>query len=82
MSKDGIREIVERGVLEYGDEIKVQWFGEWFLPTLAALGLRCIAWEELLAVISEHSEVDGRELGDFYAKCLEFNKFAAKRYAL
>ena len=49
-------------------------FEEWFLPTLAAIGLRCISWEELLAVISDHNEVDGRELGDFYAKCIEFNK--------
>ena len=52
------------------------------MPTLAAIGLRCITWEELLAVISEHNELDGRELGNFYAKCLEFNKFVAKRFAV
>ncbi len=44
--------------------------------------MRCITWEELLAVISERNEVDGRELGDFYARCIEFNKFVAKRYAV
>lgn len=53
-----------------------------FMPTLAAIGLGCITWEELLAVVSEHNELDGRGLGNFYAKCLEFNKFVAKRYAV
>ena len=48
---------------------------------VSVIGLCCITWEELLDVISAHDEVGGRELGDFYAKCLEFNKFAAKRYA-
>ena len=52
------------------------------MPTLAAIGLGCITWEELLAVVSEHNELDGRGLGNFYAKCLEFNKFVAKRYAV
>ena len=64
----------------YEDETKDQWFEGWFLPTLAALGLRCISWEELLAVVSGNDEVAGRELGDFYEKCLAFNKFVAKRY--
>ena len=81
MNKDDIRQIVQRRVSEYEDQTKLQWFEERFLPTLAAIGLRCITWEELLAVISEHNEVGGRELGDFYAMCIEFNKFAAKRYA-
>ena len=81
MSKDSIRQIVRRRVSEYEDETKVQWFEEWFLPTLDVLGLRCIAWEALLAVVSENDEAAGRELGEFYSKCLEFNKFAAKRYA-
>ena len=52
------------------------------MPTLESIGLRCITWEELLAVVSEHSEVEGNELGDFYAKCIEFNKFVAQRYTL
>ena len=82
MSKDDIRQVVQRRVSEYEDQAMTQWYEEWFLPTLAAIGLRCITWEELLAVISEHSEEDGRELGDFYAKCLEFNKFAARRYSV
>jgi hypothetical protein len=81
MTKENIREIVHKRVSEYEDQNKLQWFEEWFLPTLDVMGLRCIAWEELLSVLSEHNESDGRELEDFYAKCLDFNKSAAKRYA-
>ena len=82
MTKDDIRETVQRRVSEYEDQAKLEWFEEWFLPTLESIGLRCITWEELLAVVSEHSEAEGNELSDFYAKCIEFNKFAAQRYTL
>jgi len=82
MGKDDIREIVQKRVSEYEDQAKLQWFEGWFLPTLDVIGLRCIAWEEFLSVVSEHNEVDGRELGDFYAKCLEFNKPVAEQYGL
>jgi len=51
------------------------------MPTLESIGLRCITWEELLAVVAEHSAAEGKELNDFYVRCLEFNKFAAQRYA-
>jgi len=78
MSKDDIHETVQRRVSEYEDQAKLQWFEEWFMPTLESIGLRCITWEELLAVVSGHSEAEGKELGDFYSKCLEFNKSVAK----
>jgi len=52
------------------------------MPTLESIGLRCITWEELLAVVSEHSEAEGNERSDFYARCIEFNKFAAQRYTI
>jgi len=80
MTREDIREIVQRRVSEYEDPAKLQWFDEWFLPTLDTIGLRSISWEELRAVVSENNEADGDELGDFYAKCLEFNKPVAKRY--
>lgn len=82
MNKDGIRGIVERRVSEYEDQAKVRWFEKWFLPTLAVLGLRSISWEELLAIVSENDEAAGRELADFYEKCLEFNKSFANRYSV
>lgn len=82
MKKDDLRETVQRRVAEYEDRSKSLWFEEWFLPTLEAIRARCISWEEILAVVAKHNEADGRELGEFYAKCLEFNKFVAERYAL
>jgi len=80
MSKDSIREIVKKRVSEYDDKSKWLWCEEWFLPTVDSMKLRCIAWEELLAVISKNNESDGHELLDFYEHCLEFNKSVAKRY--
>jgi len=80
MTREDIRETVQRRVSEYEDQAKQQWFDEWFSPTLDAIGLRCISWEELLAVISQNNAADGSELGEFYVKCLEFNQFVAKRY--
>jgi len=82
MQKIDIREKVQRRVSEYEDQAKSLWFEEWFLPVLEAIKVRCISWEEILAVIVKHDEADGRELGQFYEKCFEFNKFVAKRYAL
>ncbi len=82
MTKEDIRVTVQRRVFEYDDQARREWFEEWFMPTLEAIGLRCITWEELLAVVLENDEVEGKELGDFYEKCLEFNKFTAQRYTL
>lgn len=81
MKKNDIRETVQRRVSEYDDQAKDLWFEEWFLPVLETIGVRCISWEEILAVVSEHNESDGQELSEFYAKCFEFNKLVAKRYA-
>ena len=80
MTKEGIREVVQKRVSEYEDQAKNQWFDEWFLPTLDIMKLRCISWEEPLSVISKHSSSEGRELSEFYAKCLEFNQSVARRY--
>lgn len=80
MDRDSILEVVQRRVSEYNEPAKDEWLDEWFLPTLESAKTRCISWEETLNVIAQHDEADGQSLGDFYAQCLEFNKFVAKRY--
>lgn len=80
MDTDAMREVVQRRVAEYAEPEKDQWFEEWFLPVCKAAKIRCISWEEILAVISARNEADSLIMGDFYAKCLEFNQFVAKRY--
>lgn len=80
MDVDAMRCVVRRRVAEYAEQEKNQWFEEWFLPTSKAANIRCISWEEILMNISAQNESDGHCLGEFYAKCLEFNQFVAKRY--
>lgn len=81
MDADSMREVVRKRVAEYKESAKSQWFDDWFLPTLAVAKSRCISWDEILTVISDNNEADGRELSKFYDRCLEFNQFVAKRYA-
>lgn len=80
MDVDSMREVVRRRVEEYAESEKDEWFEEWFLPISKAAKIRCISWEEILAAISDQNEVHGQSLGEFYAKCLEFNQSVAKRY--
>ena len=80
MGADSMREVVLKRVTEYKETAKDQWFNDWFLPTLAVVKSRCISWEEILAVISDSNEEEGRELAEFYDKCLEFNQFVARQY--
>ncbi len=77
MGADSMREVVLKRVTEYEEPAKDQWFNDWFLPTLAVAKSRCISWEEILAVISDNNEEDGRELAEFYDQCLKFNQTAA-----
>lgn len=80
IGKDAIRDVVERRVSEYEEAQKEQWFAEWFLPTLDAANVRCMSWEELLDVIEVNDPSEVLELRKFYANCLKFNQFVAKRY--
>ncbi len=81
MTKANIKETVQKRISEYDDQAKQQWFESWFLAVLEVMKLRCIAWEELLMVVSESNEADGKELLDFYNMCMDFNKSIARRYA-
>lgn len=80
MNLESMQEVVRRRVAEYTEPEKDQWLEEWFLPVSKAANIRCISWEEILTFISAQNEADGQSLGEFYAKCLEFNQFVARRY--
>lgn len=72
MSKDSIRNVVEKRVSEYGRE-REQWFTENFLPVLARLDIKTISWEELITYLVNR-DPDARQLGAFYTRCIDFNK--------
>lgn len=81
MSRDEIREVVRRRVSEYDEEDKRQWYEQSFLPVVDSADIRCISWEEILALVGNIDSRFAAELADFYARCLEFNQFVAKRFS-
>lgn len=74
LSSESIRSVVNRRIVEY-DEDKNEWYEQWFLPTLHAMDIRAISWEDILSYIKENDPNVGGELCLFYEKCLEYNRF-------
>lgn len=68
-----IREIVKRRVDEYEGK-KQDWYDNCFLPTLDAIEIRSISWEEVIESISNTDSAFGGELNQFYQNCLKFNR--------
>ncbi len=70
LSKESIRSKVEARVASYGERHR-QWFSSVFVPTLECIQIDALAWETVLESIA--SSPEGPALGEFYAKCLQFN---------
>ena len=66
VTKESIRERVQDRVDAYGGD-RNEWFDRWFIPTLDAIGVGVLSWEELL------EGLDPSYLA-FYAQCLLHNK--------
>jgi len=73
MSKVGIRDKVERRVLQYEGE-KIDWLRRWFAPALDRMEVLCLPWEHLLEHIRLEEPATGEELLEFYHQCLEHNR--------
>jgi len=81
MNRSGIAQVVQRRVMEYQDQKKQRWYEDIFLPVVSSATIRCIAWEEIIQLISESDPKFGTDLGDFYSRCLAFNMAAARRFS-
>jgi hypothetical protein len=55
-------------------DAKEQWLREWFLPTLSLLKIECLCWEDVIHLIRREDLEFGKELSEFYAECLRFNR--------
>jgi len=80
MAPEKIRSIVTRRVSEYQEPEKDKWLADWFIPTLENIRIREISWEDLVDIITESDSAFGVQIDAFYAKCLEFNQYVAKRF--
>jgi hypothetical protein len=70
---DAIRRKVRRRADGYDGE-RDAWFRDWFTPTLDRIDVRCLAWEDVIEVVSFHSPEDGQLIDSFYGQCLRFNR--------
>jgi hypothetical protein len=55
-------------------ETKNRWYQKWFLPTLEAIEIQCLSWEEIISHINAHDRHYGEALLEFYQKCLALNQ--------
>ncbi len=72
VTKESIAWKVEHRVQEY-QGARDEWFVDWFRPTLDAIDVGLVSWEELLEDIAEGDPGLGEDLTAFYQKCLQFN---------
>jgi len=72
LNRDSIKGKVERRVKEYGGQD--DWFGQWFIPTLARIKIEALSWEEIIFTIRNSDPDAGHELAEFYKLCLRYNK--------
>jgi hypothetical protein len=73
MEKVSLELVAGERVASY-DAPKADWFENWFLPTLRAMRVNCLAWEDVIGFIKEADAPFGEDLERFYDRCLEFNR--------
>ena len=78
LAKSSIGEKVSRRVAQYASspdhDRKVQWFHQWFEPTLEGIRIETIPWEEIVRFIEANDARFGPELSAFYNQCCKFNR--------
>ena len=78
LAKSSIGEKVSRRVAQYASspdhDRKVQWFHQWFEPTLERIRIEAIPWEEIVRFIEANDARFGPELSAFYNQCCKFNR--------
>jgi hypothetical protein len=84
LSLTSIEDKVRRRVSAYESadrDIKETWLQDWFLPTLKAIRIESLAWEDIISDIDARDAAFGTELLDFYKRCLEFNRLQEREAA-
>ncbi len=57
---------------------KTDWYKEWFTPTLKAIKIKTIYWEDIISFITCKDDAFGRDLNAFYQRCLCYNRQTKK----
>jgi hypothetical protein len=84
MTKRSIRARINERISHFGDQARPaldDWRDNWASPLIDCLvegeNLRCVQWEELIALVTQHDAAEGPVLDSFYQRCLEANRPAA-----
>jgi hypothetical protein len=70
MDRAGIRGKIQARVEAYEGRLDA-WYRAWAEPTLAAISLHSVSWEQAIRALAPEA---GRSLKTFYASCLAFNE--------
>jgi hypothetical protein len=54
------------------------WHKHHFLPLIEKINIDALSWEQIIEHIQSIDDDYGRQLEDFYNKCLEFNQPLSK----
>ena len=75
LEKTSIEDAVRTRAQAFSPELDT-WLEEWFLPTLQAMTIMAISWEQLIRDIASQDEHTARGLTTFYERCLRYNSTA------
>lgn len=73
LDKGSLKSVVEERTATY-DPPKTDWFVDFFLPTLDAIRVSALAWEDVVDVIKSVDPPFGDHIETFYQHCLLFNR--------
>jgi len=72
LGKTSIEKAVRSRAQAYSPELD-PWVEDWFLPTLQAMTIMPLSWEQLIADIASQDGVAAQALSSFYERCLKYN---------
>ena len=72
LTKCSIEAAVRSRTQAFAPELDV-WWEEWFIPTLEAISIEPLSWEDLIGDIATIDAQDSLRLKTFYERCLKYN---------
>jgi len=80
MERSSMREVVAERVRCFGSQHS-SWYDGWFCRVLDAAEIAVIPWEATVDYIGTHDQAYGLAVGQFYERCLRFNRLTPARTA-
>jgi hypothetical protein len=72
LEKSSIEKAVRSRAEAFSPELD-GWLLEWFVPTVEAIAIKALSWEQVIRDIADIDEQGSRVLASFYERCLKYN---------